>query len=182
MCAQAAAAANPEINRATRRWRSNAARWQRRLAPWLDCARHAPSGSNLLVEVMTTFTRRELSRHPCHARHLERQPTRHNSPERGPLRATPTPCSTSGCPMSLIGSTFSVAAQVFSYPPVRLRQVLGASGFISSHRKSPGARRAACPNRQRRRCKVGRCRCWQRTAQVPTGLEQVSRGLLQRED
>ncbi len=46
-------------------------------------------------------------------------------------------------PMSRTRSSFSVAAQVFSCPPGRLRHVRGTSGLISSRMISPGARRAA---------------------------------------
>ncbi len=48
---------------------------------------------------------------------------------------------TTAGPMSRLRSSFSVVAQVFSCPPVRLRQIRGTPELISSRTNSPGARR-----------------------------------------
>ncbi len=47
---------------------------------------------------------------------------------------------TTAGPMSRPRSSFSVIAQFFSCPPVRLRHVRGTSGLISSRMNPPGAR------------------------------------------
>ncbi len=50
-----------------------------------------------LLVLVTTFTRRELSRHPWQLQHLERQPTRRDGLGLGQLQAIPNSCSTVGC-------------------------------------------------------------------------------------